>query len=339
MSPGIFRFILASLVVVEHAGFQLKVGAMAVYLFFVLSGFWITRVLNTKYLDAKNGSLLFIVARIWRLYPAFIIATLAFALVKGDSLDAIVGNLSLFSGDGHQKYMLPAWSLIIEMHFYAIAPFIAIALRQKTARVYVIGAGVIWSAYAWTFHWLALPAFLPFFLLGALAATFDWKPGPPLLAASAAMAGAFFTFHAFTTDLVMGTGSPSDGFAVFAVQGVLAAILSPFAIRSVMSPGGNVDAFLGDMSYALYLAHWPVVNNAGGVLLWAAPDWAAAQWKEIQIPWRAVSFSILAALALYAAERPFEMLRSRVLRRLERDREPIDNALGAPSRLGPEASA
>ena len=46
--PGAFRFFLASLVVVQHVS-RLSLGHPAVLLFFMLSGYWVSRMYAERY--------------------------------------------------------------------------------------------------------------------------------------------------------------------------------------------------------------------------------------------------------------------------------------------------
>src|SRR5262245_24765333 len=68
---GLIRLVLALSVVVWHmpgATWKLLNAAVAVLCFFIISGFYMALVLNTKYDNAKD----FYVARVVRLYPAYI---------------------------------------------------------------------------------------------------------------------------------------------------------------------------------------------------------------------------------------------------------------------------
>ena len=49
ISPGLFRLLLAFLVVIFHTTSFIPLGNYAVYVFFVLSGFWIFKMYNDKY--------------------------------------------------------------------------------------------------------------------------------------------------------------------------------------------------------------------------------------------------------------------------------------------------
>ncbi|WP_431014680.1 acyltransferase family protein [Bradyrhizobium pachyrhizi] len=166
---GTLRFLLALCVVVTHAsggkifGHALLNGITAVQGFYVISGFLITMVLNTRdgYRDVRQ----FYLSRYLRLWPAYaVVAILTFVVLKSsifvagiDKLDAagalfvIVSNCTIFfqdlylflaiSPDGslfptthfgtepgpqlNGLMLVPQmWSVGVELTFYAIAPFI-----------------------------------------------------------------------------------------------------------------------------------------------------------------------------------------------------------------------
>src|SRR5678815_5577437 len=52
LPAGAFRFLLATIVLANHSS-RIYLGSMAVFIFFVLSGFWITRMWREKYSRLK----------------------------------------------------------------------------------------------------------------------------------------------------------------------------------------------------------------------------------------------------------------------------------------------
>ncbi|MGY4269729.1 MULTISPECIES: acyltransferase family protein [unclassified Bradyrhizobium] len=166
---GIFRFLLALCVVVTHApgsqlfGHSLLSGITAVQGFYVISGFLITMVLNTRagYSDVSQ----FYLSRYLRLWPAYaVVALLTLIVLKRSTFVAglehldFVGaafvvfsncaiffqDLYLFLGISPDGSLFPTshfatepgpqlnglmlvpqmWSVGVELTFYAIAPFI-----------------------------------------------------------------------------------------------------------------------------------------------------------------------------------------------------------------------
>lgn len=72
---GLIRFLLALSVVATHCGsifgFQFVGGPVAVQSFFIISGFYMSMILNEKYTGVNNSFWLFISNRFIRLYPVY----------------------------------------------------------------------------------------------------------------------------------------------------------------------------------------------------------------------------------------------------------------------------
>ncbi len=90
---GLLRFLLALAVVAAHCnsvfGLQLMDGQVAVQSFFIISGFYISLILNEKYVQQPNAYWLFLSNRLLRLFPIYwtvLLATLfayaAFSIIS-----------------------------------------------------------------------------------------------------------------------------------------------------------------------------------------------------------------------------------------------------------------
>ena len=81
---GLLRLFLAISVVITHTrplfGLQLMPGDVAVKLFFIISGFYMSMVMSAKY-DGRNRTLFFYSNRALRLYPAYFIALVLTGIV------------------------------------------------------------------------------------------------------------------------------------------------------------------------------------------------------------------------------------------------------------------
>ena len=77
---GILRLLLALSVVAAHCGtiwkFDLIGGQVAVQSFYIISGFYMSLVLNEKYVDGNSSYKLFITNRMLRLYPIYWVVVL-----------------------------------------------------------------------------------------------------------------------------------------------------------------------------------------------------------------------------------------------------------------------
>jgi len=85
---GFLRFLLAVSIVVFHCGplwkFKFITGYIAVETFFVISGFYMSLILNEKYIGSNSSYKLFVTNRLLRLYPIYwtvLILTCLFSLV------------------------------------------------------------------------------------------------------------------------------------------------------------------------------------------------------------------------------------------------------------------
>src|SRR5688572_272316 len=99
---GFLRFILAASVVAEHStpifGLSLTGGLLAVKLFFIISGFYMALILDTKYVSQVNRYWLFITNRFLRIYPCYFV-------VLGLSL-LFYGAASIHLGQPADRLML-----------------------------------------------------------------------------------------------------------------------------------------------------------------------------------------------------------------------------------------
>lgn len=72
---GILRVLLAIAVILDHStpifGLTLTGGKVAVQSFYIISGFYMSLILNEKYIDKNSSYKLFITNRILRLYPVY----------------------------------------------------------------------------------------------------------------------------------------------------------------------------------------------------------------------------------------------------------------------------
>lgn len=127
-------------------------GYLGVDVFFVISGFVVTRNL-VRLMDESEWAQGFYVRRVSRLYPVllvFLVALAVFWLVDGvfagDSVIAIVGgalmsyNLALVYFGAEAEGPLHLWSLGVEWHFYLLAPLLlAVGGRRLAPLTRAIG--------------------------------------------------------------------------------------------------------------------------------------------------------------------------------------------------------
>lgn len=263
-------------------------GYLGVDVFFVLSGFLITRNIFPEIERGTFSYPAFIARRFRRLLPACY-AMLIFAAVLGsllltradlfDFLKQLAGTLSFsanivlwrhtgyFDTSSALKPLLHTWSLSLEEQYYLALPLLlSLAPRRRSIAMLIT---------AFLASLLACVALLPikpsatFFLLpfrawellaGSICAVISLKhrlPGAPGLLKFAALATIVLT-------LAFPPSSPHPGLGALLVV-FAASVLMINAIDFGDSLPARAMIFLGDISYSLYLFHWPLFAVANHV--------------------------------------------------------------------------
>ncbi len=264
-------------------------GFIGVDVFLVISGFLIVSILlhKKKQPDYEITSVLkyFYISRLKRIAPAYfsmlVLASLAaavffipqdLAVYKNGLKQAIwFSSNHYFSGFGdyfapanHEQPLLHTWSLAVEIQFYLLAPLLVLLLPIKALKW--VFAGLLLGLTAVAEYRLrilgiqqatyySLYARLPEFFVGGLVALYintggrrySWygKLGIVLVLISAVIQPQLGPFP----------GVP----ALLPVAGAALVLLSPaqgFAGQLLTS---KPTVWLGELSYSLYLWHWPVL--------------------------------------------------------------------------------
>lgn len=328
---------LAISVVLAHSGgffgHQMIGGRPAVVLFFVISGFYMALILNTKYRGA--GARLFYTSRILRLWPTYLavmlgvviayamagilglyikqlqlvefpfnlLAVLANVFLVGqdafwflgfDTATGVVGYHPYGSDRASNGYALllnsPAFTISIEIGFYLLAPFVVTTFRRALGLL-VVGAvyhlalramGISGIAYAYSLF----PASLVYFGLGATA-YWLYREEVRLERVSQYLGAGLLVAMILGTRMMLPT-----------LEVLAFALAVPFIFRKTCKL--VLDRTLGDLSYALYLVHFPIITllrpHMPGIYLGAV----------------SVAVSLVAAVVVYLlVERPIENFRAR----------------------------
>lgn len=354
-----------------HFTMRLEVG---VAIFFCISGFLLYRPFAAARLDGAPAPATGAYAwrRFLRIVPAY---WLALALSSW-----WLGRNYVFTGDGLWTYfgfaqtwrtptigggLTQAWTLCIEIVFYAFLPVWAWLMRRtgRSLRAEVIGLGVLFAiSVAWkvvvlatgpqnqirvTPELLALPAYLDQFALGmGLAVLTLWlRERPPPRWTRAASWSWLVAAAAFVVvSLGIGIGdrlfeamTPAQYLArhyLYALIGI--AMLAP-AVLGARGPvqavlANRTLAWLGLVSYGIYLWHDTVLA------LLARWGFGSVDFPHPYLAWPAAALAgaaLLAAISWYGLERPMLKLRRLVPARRERgggDNLPIADGLAAAPR-------
>jgi peptidoglycan/LPS O-acetylase OafA/YrhL len=143
------RAIAISLVVFWHLSFSTRDfprggfdwGDLGVFIFFVISGFLITTVLQREQEQRKSISLgNFYIRRVFRIFPALLFFLLGVELLTKLGLASVPGRALLFSLSflrnyypGPYRILHHLWSLSVEEQFYLVWPFLFAYLSKRTA--------------------------------------------------------------------------------------------------------------------------------------------------------------------------------------------------------------
>jgi peptidoglycan/LPS O-acetylase OafA/YrhL len=264
-------------------------GFVGVDIFFVISGFLITRILVTEIEETGRLSFArFYTRRARRLFPA-VLATvvvsfgLAFALFSAEQMERFAGSaiftvVSLsnvffwlgsdyFDAENVTKPLLHTWSLSVEEQFYFIWPalMLLIVTKARRAALWIIVAIAIVSL-AFCEYLLTVDRAAAFFLLPgrivelAIGAAMVWliklRPRnerwlePLLLAAFALMLAPVVQY---THD------TPFPGWtALIPCLGAALAIYAGQARFAGILLRNPVSVAIGKWSYSIYLVHWPL---------------------------------------------------------------------------------
>ena len=297
-APGAFRLVLALMVVASHIS-KWDIGRLAVLLFFLLSGYWVSKIWHERFSHRRTHW--FYVSRYLRIAPLYFIVLLASMMVTEGVGIANFLLLSVASSDVDP--IGTSWSLDIELQFYLLVPIlIAVAVGRYSA--YVFAASLAVAAFAWIvvapYGVVTIFQYLPAFLIGALIQVYDWRPsariGVGSLAAFVVMTGVAAVLPYTHSFLDKTLPDPFDR-DVFGFLWMLP--LVPYVACSLRQRSSPMDRHLGNLSYPLYLVHYPLI----AVFIGFGPSPA---WRALG----AVSAVVLAVLVYVLVDRPFERLRT-----------------------------
>jgi peptidoglycan/LPS O-acetylase OafA/YrhL len=262
-------------------------GFIGVDVFFVISGFLISKIILRQKQNSNFSFLAFYLSRIKRIVPAYIVLLtivslcMAVLLVPKDFAffeDSLRSSLyfasnqyfanfgSYFAPNANELPLLHTWTLAVEMQFYLLLPFILILTSARYLKMLLPAIIVLLTAYA-SYHlavedasqamYFSLIARSPEFLIGswiALAAIGDtWSQRRSNIVGGFGLLlliGSAFVIDKDTVFPGIMTLPPCLGAAM------IIAAQKGQANRLISNP---VLVWLGGLSYSLYLWHWPVL--------------------------------------------------------------------------------
>ncbi|WP_431822131.1 acyltransferase family protein [Burkholderia sp. F1] len=290
------RAVAVMAVVAFHAFPDVIRGGFAgVDIFFVISGFLISRIVMDGVRAGHFSFVDFYIHRIRRIVPALLIVLVScyaagwHLLGEGDfallgkhlaGAAAFVSNIVLwkesgyFDPDGSTKPLLHLWSLGVEEQFYIVWPVVILAAVAFRRRLLLAIGAIAIGSFAWNTWLISIGSAGAYYsplsrfwelLAGALGAYLMREHAAPMqrwrdrFGGAASLAGFVLIAGAI---LLLQKDLPFPGWrAIPPVLGALCIILagpdSPFN-RHVLSNRGLV--WIGLISFPLYLWHWPILT-------------------------------------------------------------------------------
>jgi peptidoglycan/LPS O-acetylase OafA/YrhL len=263
-------------------------GFVGVDIFFVISGYLITRIITEQWKEHQRVNLgEFYLRRVRRLLPALIVTIGAsyltalflfspsdFKSMSGSAVYALAGIPNIFfwlesgyfDSSASIKPLLHTWSLGVEIQFYLIWPILLLGILRKTTHIKVTLLALIALGATSAVLFLKSDAsgafFLtPFrvheFLLGGLVTFIERHKFNKLVSNAVYATGmilvayAIFVFSSETT-LFPGLAAlvPAAGAALMILGGRNSTLAYPLSSWPAVK--------IGEISYSLYLVHWPV---------------------------------------------------------------------------------
>jgi peptidoglycan/LPS O-acetylase OafA/YrhL len=327
---------------VPHGITAFATGAIAVDVFFVLSGFLIGRqtLINRQ---AANFYQVFYARRFLRTVPSYLLVmtiVITALFLTGNyaasepvpwwSYFVFVQNFFMAAhGSIGVEWLLPTWTLAVEEQFYLLAPTIIIFLPARF--VVPVAVAVFAVATGYRLHMAAIGV-SPLHFLPLLVARADTLAAGVIVAALwfrlrddrrfdrlievvplATLVCFFFAVLFFGAAGLTATWFHT-AIAVAGAAFILRATVSPDAVRWLAA---RWLRFFADNSYAIYLVHLPIGAAVHGVILGSHPDIATP--AQIGATLVAIGLTLLAGRALKAfVEEPLTAIGRRLKWRHDR---------------------
>ncbi|QFU74713.1 acyltransferase [Halioglobus maricola] len=324
---GLRAFSILAVLVYHAFPSLLPGGFVGVDIFFVISGYLITRIILESFERGEFSLAGFYRRRVQRILPPLIPVLLFclgfgyFALLPAEyaqlgehtaAASTFVPNLlfwteaGYFDNDSKLKPLLHLWSLGVEEQFYLVWPLTLLLMGRvgiKAGMLILALLPVSFSLGVLLTDDRAATFFLPHFrawelLLGALLAWLQTRGKLEPLGAAAAIPGILLLVLAVT---LIDKNSVFPGWWALLPTSGAALVIAAGASNSVNRALGAAPlVFLGKISFALYLWHWPLLSFArimeGGepsalirsaaVTLALLLAWASYRWLETPLRYR-----------------------------------------------------
>jgi peptidoglycan/LPS O-acetylase OafA/YrhL len=286
------RAVAVTLVLLSHAGFRsFRGGYVGVDVFFVISGYLITRIIISESVENRFDLGVFFERRVRRIFPALYATLFGFlpfaywilgpAQFKNFTTSAVsaiffVSNFYFAANSGYFDVasdvnpLLHTWSLSVEWQFYLIFPFVWIACRRETqpfgnALLLMFASSLFiaqYASWAWpTINFFLLPSRIWELLIGAITYLFvETKivSFAHAVAFEAIAVGGLLSI--FASSMLFSAITPMPGVVgLLPTMGAAAVIITSgrsLILRSLLA--NPVLQIIGLSSYSVYLWHYPL---------------------------------------------------------------------------------
>ena len=338
------RAIAVLAVMVFHLDHQwLPGGFVGVDIFFVISGFLMASIKLRQEQQGRFSFVDFYASRVRRIVPAYLMlltvttAVMAVLLIPRDlasyeqslttalyftSNRFFAAQSDYFAPTAHELPLLHTWSLAVEMQFYAVLPFMLVALKQRWRVLALTGIALTllgYSSYRLAAgyrqsEYFSLLARIPEFLVGSLLAFWPapraWNGATRTLVAASGLLLTMVSLWLISEQtLFPGVAALMPCFGAALLIAARASVINRLLSHPVL-------VWIGALSYSLYLWHWPVLAGlryfcgtyqlsgsaiASFVLLTTTLSWWSYRYVELSFRGRAAPGQFARNLALVVA--------------------------------------
>jgi len=268
---GTLRLILALMVIASHVevSHEVDLGASAVIIFFLLSGFVMTATVRRYYAKPKFYGK-FLLDRAGRIFPQYLFWVLMCILwtyffdhdwrpigwnVIAENIlmvPAMYGVFDLKPWLTGVRYVSQAWSLSLEWHFYMLIPWLLLIKRARMVAgiislfVFTLSTLNIISPYIYSYHLLLGVFFI--FLFGSVL--YDE------LQKGVSDKSQLFLPYVYLLLLGIVANSTKTLHPIYTAEVYLGIICGvPLVMWLARLPAHPVDDWLGNFSYGIFLCH------------------------------------------------------------------------------------